>query len=84
MGTVELRSKLIQLINSADEKYLAAIFAFTEQKKIEEESNIVAYSVLGEPLTKEMYIEKVKDADATMDAGKFITSEELEKRIDSW
>tara|TARA_B110000967_G_scaffold207073_1_gene255514 strand:+ start:238 stop:489 length:252 start_codon:yes stop_codon:yes gene_type:complete len=44
-------------------------------------TKIVAYTVQGEPLTKEMYIERVKKSDADMDAGRFVTSDELEKKI---
>ena len=33
MGAVELRDKLIQLINTADEKYLKVLYDFAEKKK---------------------------------------------------
>jgi uncharacterized membrane protein len=43
-------------------------------------NKIVAYTVQGEPLTKEKYIQKVKKAEK----GKFISSAELKKRMLSW
>jgi len=84
MGATELKDKLIQLINSADENYLRILYDFTEQKKKEENAEIVAYTVQGEPLTKELYIKKIKDTESAMDNGQFITSEELKKRMSSW
>lgn len=44
-------------------------------------TKIVAYTVQAKPLTKVVYIERVKKSDADMDAGRFVTSEELEKKI---
>ena len=47
-------------------------------------TEIVSYTAQGEPLSKEMYIEKVKKSEAEMDAGRFVTSDELEKKMRSW
>ncbi|PCH75968.1 MAG: hypothetical protein COB98_07595 [Flavobacteriaceae bacterium] len=84
MGATELRDKLLHLINSGDENFLRALYDFSEQKKAEEKTEIVAYTVQGEPLTKELYIEKVKKSEAAMKKGHFTTSEDLEKEMLSW
>jgi hypothetical protein len=59
--------------------------AFDEFVKVyKNEKEIVAYSVQGEPLSKEMYIQKVKEADASVEAGKYTTMEDLEKEMLNW
>ncbi|PCI06534.1 MAG: hypothetical protein COB81_00080 [Flavobacteriaceae bacterium] len=84
MGATELRDRLLELINNGDENSLRALYDFSEQKKAEEKTDIVAYTVQGEPLTKEQYIEKVKKSEAEMKKGNFTTSGNLEKEILSW
>lgn len=53
-------------------------------QKNENSKNIVAYTISGEPLTKEMYIQKIKVAEKRIDEGHFITSEDLWKKMQSW
>ncbi|QTD36333.1 hypothetical protein JL193_09165 [Polaribacter batillariae] len=45
---------------------------------------IVAYTVQGEPLTKEMYVEKIKKAEKSVKNGYFTTVEDLEKEVENW
>ena len=79
MSAIDLRNKLQELMQYANDMDLAN--AFDDFVKIyKDENKIVAYTVQGEPLTKEMYIKKVKDAET----GKFISSEELKKQMLSW
>ncbi|MDD7886042.1 hypothetical protein [Flavivirga sp. 57AJ16] len=79
MGTVELRNIILNKLNAIeDSSMLAKVLDFVEAIKNKDE--IVAYTVQGEPLTKEKYIQRVKDAEK----GNFISSEELKKRMLSW
>jgi len=50
----------------------------------ESECKTVAYTVKGKPLAKEDYIQQIKDADASISAGKFTTVEDLEKEVQNW
>jgi len=43
----------------------------------------VAYTVQGEPLTKSMYIQKIKEATASVKAGNHTTVEDLEKEAET-
>ncbi|WP_158841266.1 hypothetical protein [Polaribacter sp. L3A8] len=45
---------------------------------------IVAYTVQGEALTKEMYVEKVQDTLKSVKNGNFTTVEDLEKESENW
>lgn len=47
-------------------------------------NKIVAYSVQGEVLTKELYIEKVKNTLNSVNSGNFTTVEDLEKESENW
>lgn len=45
---------------------------------------IVAYTVDGKSLTQEQYTKNLKDAEKEIEAGDFITQEELEKKSAKW
>jgi hypothetical protein len=83
MGAVDLRDKLLHLINTADDQYLESLSYLVESKNKENEE-IVAFTIQGKPLTKEMYVEKIKETEASMKAGYFISSEELLKKMMTW
>ncbi|SDS48573.1 hypothetical protein SAMN05216503_3213 [Polaribacter sp. KT25b] len=50
----------------------------------ETDTKIVAYTVSREALTKEKYIQKVKEAEKRMEEGHFTTHEDLLKEMQSW
>jgi hypothetical protein len=82
MNLEEKRKTLAKWILETDENVLNEVEAVynVHSKNQEISTDIVAYSVNGEPLTKEMYIQKVKEAEK----GTFISSEQLQKKILSW
>ena len=85
MGAVELKNLITDYVANADMKLLRIIKAVCESYESNDtESATVAYTASGDPLTKEMYIQKVKDADKAMDQGKFVSSEEVKRQILSW
>ncbi|WP_299012189.1 hypothetical protein [uncultured Polaribacter sp.] len=45
---------------------------------------IVAYTVQGEPLTKELYIDRVKNTLQSVKEGNFTSVEDLEKESENW
>lgn len=47
-------------------------------------NKIVAYTVQGEPLTEEMYVEKIKNTLNSVNSGKFTTVENLEIESENW
>ena len=54
------------------------------QKELRENSNIVAYTTAGQPLTKKQYIAKIEKAIEQAERGELITDEELQKEIEMW
>lgn len=81
METTELRKKVIEYVNQADEDTLRVVNDVIENYIFKK---IVAYSSQGKPLSKEDYIESIKTADASMDNGEFISVEDLENEVRDW
>lgn len=82
MNTEEKRKALAKWILESDENILNEVEAVykTHLKSEEKNKKIVAYTVGGKPLTKEEYIKRIEKAEK----GKFISSEELRKKMLSW
>lgn len=82
MGVAEKINEITRMMQTFDEKTIERYFEMAKRECSNEK--VVAYTIQGEPLTKEMYIKRIKEADASVDAGKFVSSEELKKRMLSW
>ena len=74
------RVELAKWILSLNEDLLSKV----DSIKSSSSSEIVAYTVKGEALTKQDYIEKVKEAEARIDSGIFTTHEDLGKEMQNW
>lgn len=48
------------------------------------ENEIVAFSVTGEPINKDSYLKLVSDANDSIEKGNYRTSEELNGLINNW
>lgn len=48
------------------------------------QDEIVGYTVLGEPLTREQYYAKLERGEKDIDEGRYTTQEDLRKEMDSW
>ena len=81
MGAVELRNTMISYINEADDRLLNVLKAVVESYR---ENDIVAYTVTGEPLTKQQYNEELLMAEKEIENGDFISQEDLEKESQNW
>ncbi|QMU64846.1 MAG: hypothetical protein GKR88_11460 [Flavobacteriaceae bacterium] len=85
MGAIELRDKIIQSLNTDNVSFLQNVFEFVKKEKENtSDHEIVAYTVQGQPLNKKEYIRQIKEADAEIDKGEYITVEDLEKESAGW
>lgn len=85
MGAVELRNKIIQLLNTDNISYLKDIFEFAEKKKSNtSDDDIIAYTVQGQPLNRKEYVRQIKEAEDQIERGEFITVQDLEKEAQNW
>jgi len=74
------RIELAQWILSLNEELLSKV----DSIKSVSSSEIVAYTVKGKALTKEDYIQKVKEAEARIDSGVFTSHADLGEEIQNW
>ena len=68
------------LLHIKDEGKLQKLIAF---KTILDEE-VVAHTANGYPVTKEEYINLVREADDRIASGKYVTLEDLEENIKNW
>ena len=86
MGLPELKNKVLMYIENADEQLLmkvSNIFENEEKLNIVSEP-IVAYDVLGKPLTLKQYNDEINKGIADFENGRTISHEDLLKEIKNW
>jgi len=54
------------------------------KKELYQDSDIVAYTTAGKPLTHSEYIEQINFGLRQIENGEMITDEELQKEIETW
>lgn len=87
MSTVELRNKIYDSLKSVeDSTVLEKVYSYIEniRRKNSNDNDIVAYTIKGKPLTKQEYIQQVKEADKSVSEGNYTTVEDLEKEVQNW
>ncbi len=90
MGIEKIKEILHLRIEEADERLLRVFHAMTEAYNNPSEADPSEAEITailpppGKRLTKEEFISEIKEADAQIDRGEFITSEELEKEMEKW
>ena len=88
MGTAELKSKIIELLDTDNLRYLEDVFDFAEKKSRDTmhcvstfpDEDIVAYTVQGEPLTKTKIIKNNKEAVQSIKEGQYKTHNEIRQK----
>lgn len=73
MGTVALRKKLINIINSSDEKFLRMVNALQKSYFEDTGDEAVAYTFNGEPLTQADIVKNNAEAVTSIENGEFKT-----------
>lgn len=81
MGALELRDSVLEYINTADERLLKVVKAVIESYQ---ESDIVAYTIDGMPLTTTNYKQDLEEAKAEIRRGEYISQEDLEIESNNW
>tara|TARA_B110000879_G_C11048312_1_gene461721 strand:+ start:69 stop:329 length:261 start_codon:yes stop_codon:yes gene_type:complete len=82
MGTAELKNKIIEIINTSDERFLRMVNALHKTYKEEAltDDEVVAYTIKGEPLTKTKIIENNKEAVKSIKEGQYKTHNEIRQK----
>ena len=81
MKTSELRERLIKCIDSAEEGLLKKVEAIVDNYQ---ESEVVACTIVGEPLSREQYRQELLNAEKEVLNGEVISQEDLEKESEGW
>lgn len=80
MGTAEIRKEVQNYIANADIRFLEKVQALAKSYEADEED----YTLPGPPMDVETYRRRITEARAQIDAGEYITQEELEKEMEQW
>ncbi len=83
MNLEQLRQKMHTYIEHADEKILRMMNAIANEYSQENDDEVVGY-LLGQPITKKQMLKELKEAEAEIERGEYITIEELEKEAKEW
>lgn len=81
MGAIELREEVLKKVQDADERLLAMINALAISYQ---ESEVIAYTVEGEPLSREQYKQELQEAKAEYKRGEYTAVDDLKKEIKDW
>jgi hypothetical protein len=77
-------------LQTAKLNVLLKIMSVTKPSLLDKISNlldkemVVGYTVNGEPLTKESYNKRLKEAEKQVKMGEYISQEDLEKESENW
>jgi hypothetical protein len=77
-------------LQTAKLNVLLKIMSVTKPSLLDKISNlldkemVVGYTVNGEPLTKELYNKRLKEAEKQVKMGEYISQEDLEKESENW
>ncbi|QTE21097.1 hypothetical protein [Polaribacter cellanae] len=82
METVELKNKLVDIINSSDERFLRMVKALhqTYNEDISVKADIVAYTFKGTPLTKTDIVKNNREAINSIERGEFKTHSQIRQK----
>lgn len=78
METAELREELHSLIDRGDAEVLRILLDIAKELSAED------FSTDGSPMSKDDLLERVRLAKARINAGNFLTIEDLEQEIKKW
>lgn len=81
MATTELRRRLLDYIDKADEKLLRKVEAVVQNH---ENDKIVAYTVERKSLNKEEFQQEIFEAEAEYKKGNFSTHIQIKEEVKTW
>jgi len=83
MSVLQVRQELHKYIDLADERMIRAMYAML-QNYMHDDQDIVAFSVSGQPLTKNDMIKSVNEAVSDVEQGKGLSSDDIRQAKKNW
>ena len=82
MGTVDLRNKILAIINTSDERFLRMVSALHTyyNEEISTDDEAVAYTAEGEALTQAKIVENNKEALQSIEEGHYKSHNEIRQK----
>lgn len=85
MEKLKLKRQIEKHLDQADDRVLRIVNSvFENYYREKEENQAVAYTVKGDPLTKNQYIDRIKQAEKDIENGHYTTHEDLLKEVEKW
>lgn len=83
MSTIQVKKELQNYIEKADDRILYAMYAML-QSYLQQENEIVAFTIEGHPLTKKEMLESLDKAASKVENGKGMTSDDIRNAKKNW
>ncbi len=83
MNLVEKRDYIHSHLHQVDEEIVNAVYSKIHSR-IKNENSIVGYEPSGKPIYKNEFIARIKESEAEIERGEYLTIEELEKESEQW
>ncbi|HYG17054.1 MAG TPA: hypothetical protein VEC12_14950 [Bacteroidia bacterium] len=80
MDTLQLKKQLHEYIEHADTRVLNMIYAMLQA----DNSQVVAYTTDGKPLTLEQYNEELEAAETQLKQGRVLTHDQVKAKVAQW
>ncbi len=83
MSALQIRQELHEIIEVADDKWVAAVYAMLHSL-MESDQTIVAFTAAGQPLTRQDFIAQIRAAYTAGKQGETMTAQEVLAEIETW
>ena len=83
MKTIEKREFIYSHLHQFDENFINEMYQ-KMHSKLDGNDPVVGYDELGKPIKKSQFIADIKEAEAQIERGEYLTIDELEKEAKQW
>jgi len=83
MKTIEKRDYIHSHLHQIDENHVDEMYQKIRSLIVEKDP-IVGYDASNKPIKKSQFVAEIKEAEAQIEKGEYITIEELEKESEKW
>jgi predicted transcriptional regulator len=83
MSVLQIRRELHEIIEVADDKWVAAVYAMLHSL-MENDQTVIAFTATGQPLTRQDFVAQIRAAYAAGKQGQTMTAQEVLEEIKTW